>query len=154
LGESTIGLNEGDYTIRTMPVAGVLFADMDFSVTGDGQTVIVAGMSNAILPPSTPGVVLGWLVARNAHDNPEPNVKFQFRIKEHITQTGTGYSRTAITVASNADGLVEFEFRPSTEYEGRRGVGQGAQGTGGWYPFTTPASGVFAIRSIIGQPTS
>lgn len=106
------------------------------------------------LPPVNLPIVIGYMTAKDVRGEPEAGVDFQFRIKGPIAEAGTGFSRNPITVTSDTNGYLELQMRPGTIYEGRRGIGSGSSGTGGWYIFSTPDQGRFKIPAILGQPTN
>jgi hypothetical protein len=124
--------------------------------TGSNGTLVVTGNAaqaaalTAFAPPAPPaGLITGTLWVFKGNGQLQASGKVQFRLADTSMPAGESYPDgewTAISGDGNNGttlGLLVEYFRPSTDYEGRRG-------DGAWVPFTAPPTGPFALPSILG----
>jgi hypothetical protein len=122
-GSITLGLNDGQYTIRASPQSGVLWPETAITVVGDG-TFNLDGQDLAITPAADPGQSTGYLILYDRNGNPAAAATLEYRLVEGPGADGASYPRTTgTTPAADANGLLAVTLVRGGRYQFRRDLG-------------------------------
>lgn len=143
IGVSAFSLNDGTYTVLSFLSGVTIFPQTTLVVSGT-TTLTITGTS-VVLPTPATGQVSAYLYIRDAHGAilPVANNVITFQLIDPQS-TGDGWDLNEFAIPSDGTGLVTTLLQASAKYQARTIEGD-------WVPFTTSASGSYALPQVLGR---
>lgn len=146
LGNATIGLSDGTYTISGRPTGGLVFTAIEVIVPAQAGPFTLSGAGPVLSTPST-GQTLCWLYMFDGAGKVAAGATLQYRLSATTGESGRSYDReTHETEAADATGLLQISLLASASYEFSRDGGR-------WVTVTTGAGGTTKLPEILGKKT-